>query len=119
MAGGSLVYVPMPPPAARYTLRKLPGNDELVPILATVPSKVTLARLVHCWNAKSEIDVTPVPMVTLVRPVQLPNAKPRIDVTLLGMVTLVRLVLANAYSPIDVTLLGMMTLARLLHCQNA
>ena len=85
-----LVYVPIPPPAERYLVRKSPGNGVELPneSLAIVPLNVTLVRLVQLTNALSPIDVTLLGMVMLVRLVQPKNAPPPIDVTPAGMVTL-------------------------------
>ena len=86
-----MVYVPIPPPAARYLVRKSPGNDVLLnePI---VPLNVTLVRPVQSLNALKPISVTLAGMVMLVRLVQLRNALKPIDVTPAPMVMLVRLV---------------------------
>ena len=120
-----LVYVPIPPPAAKYLSRKSPGNVVYVgslpnESLAIVPLKITLVRLLQLLNAAVPIDVMPVGMLMLVRLVQLENALSPIDVTLSGMVMSVRLLQpVNAAHPIDVTPSGMLMLVRLLQVLNA
>jgi hypothetical protein len=88
-----LVYVPMPPPPARYLSRKSPGNEllELKFASTIVPWNVTLVRLVQPLKAKFPMLVTLLGMVMLVRLVQLLKTLDLMLVTLLGMVTSVRL----------------------------
>ena len=70
-----MVYVPIPPPAAKYLVRKSPGNGRKLPTepLAIVPLNVTLVRLVQSSNTQLPIDVTLAGMIMLVRLVQYLN----------------------------------------------
>jgi hypothetical protein len=85
-----------------------------------VPSKVTLARLVHQKKALSPMLVTLSGMVTLARLLHQKKALSPMLVTLSGMVTLARLLQPEkAEPPMLVTLPGMVTLARLVQREKA
>ena len=90
-----LVYVPAPPPAARYLSRMSPSPEKArawKPLDGIEPAKVTLVRLVQDLNAPLPMLVTLAGMVTLVRLVQPVKVESPMLVTLLDMVTLARLV---------------------------
>jgi len=113
-----LVYVPAPPPAARYLslispcpLKALAGK----PLDGIEPAKVTLASWTQPLKAEDPILVTLPGIVMLVRWSQSLKACFPISVTPLGIVILERLTQrTKALSPILVTPLGIVTLVMLL-----
>ena len=86
------MYVPAPPPEAKYTVRKFPGNGVVVPKYAeSIIPIVTLIRFEQPLNAELPMLVTLSGIVILVKLLQPLNTETSILVTLSGIVILVKL----------------------------